>query len=109
MIGVAVAVIAIAAAYISFSDSQGIGTSGLITDLAMPYEKRSTDAYELELPTGWQLQPRDISDVEFDAITTGATGDQMRGQPVLHIRRSQNRWRKIFPRQAYTSTRPVHL
>ena len=78
MIGVAVAVIAIAAAYISFSDSQGIGMSGLITDLAMPYEKRSTDAYELELPTGWQLQPRDISDVEFDAITTGATGDQMR-------------------------------
>ena len=78
MIGVAVAVIAIAAAYISFSDSQGIGTSGLITDLAMPYEKRSTDAYELELPTGWQLQPRDASYAEFDTITAEATGGKMR-------------------------------
>ena len=79
LIGVAAVVIAVAAAYIiSFSNPQETGMSSLIADLAMPYEKRSTDAYELELPIGWQLQPSDIGDVQFGALITGATDGQMR-------------------------------
>ena len=98
MIGVAVVVIAVAAAYIiSFSDSQGTGTSGLIADLAMPYEKGAPTRTSLNSPL-----------VGNSSHVTQAMQNSIPSPPKPPAARcvttcttytlSQNRWRKIFPR-----------